>query len=244
MCMPPFQQEVKHSQSIPDHAPIVSPILLSVGTQSHGGSQQDREGKGSGVMWIGRMLSGWGQCQATKSDTNEADPPEAVKYSLRSNFHSIAQVARLRNVATLMLHANPEIEDRVKQAESNCPSCLSPAGSPIPPTELPPPPPGLVMTNRTPTGPEAAHSRDTIRSAEKKISQIQAMVDDLEKQRAELLGLIAMHRAVISPIKRCPPELLAEIFAKCVDGAENSEYLPTKECPPLMSWGYALYGGE
>ncbi|KAF8882573.1 hypothetical protein BD779DRAFT_1444682, partial [Infundibulicybe gibba] len=116
-----------------------------------------------------------------------------------------------------------------------CPSCL--VDSTIPSTEFPLPTSELMATNRAPTDPEVAYSRDVINSTEKVVSLIQATIDDLEKRKSGLLGLIGTHRAAISPLRSFPPELLAETFAEYITMMEIHWRPPTRICPPLMLMG-------
>ncbi|KAF8880431.1 hypothetical protein BD779DRAFT_1089960 [Infundibulicybe gibba] len=116
----------------------------------------------------------------------------------------------------------------------HCPSCLALDGSPIPSTEFSPPPSELVTTNRAPTSLEVADSRNIINSARKAIQSIQAMIDDLEERKSELLNLISTHKAAISPLRSFPPELLAEIFAQFISMIPHSDDTIS---PPLMFMG-------
>ncbi|KAF8877793.1 hypothetical protein BD779DRAFT_1448239, partial [Infundibulicybe gibba] len=69
-----------------------------------------------------------------------------------------------------------------------------------------------MTANRAPTNSEVAYSRDVINSSENMVSLIQGTIDDLEKQKAELLSLANKHKAAISPLRSFPPKLLVEIF--------------------------------
>ncbi|KAF8883116.1 hypothetical protein BD779DRAFT_1388647, partial [Infundibulicybe gibba] len=87
-----------------------------------------------------------------------------------------------------------------------------------------------------------ARSRTTIDSARKRVLVLQAILDDLEKQKAELLSLATKHKAAISPLKRFPPELLVALFTECVDMVPTKDYLThfrsrSLNCPPLMLMG-------
>ncbi|KAF8883101.1 hypothetical protein BD779DRAFT_1393896, partial [Infundibulicybe gibba] len=81
-----------------------------------------------------------------------------------------------------------------------------------------------------------------INSIKKRVLVIQATVDDLAKQKAELLGLIDTHKAAISPLKHFPPELLAAVFTECMTMARAGDYYThyrsrSLYCPPLMVMG-------
>ncbi|KAF8882576.1 hypothetical protein BD779DRAFT_1542653 [Infundibulicybe gibba] len=105
----------------------------------------------------------------------------------------------------------------------SCHSCRALIGSPISSADkFPPPPSELTTTNLPPTDPEVVHSRNAIRSAERAVPLIQAMIDDLKRRKAKLLRLVRMRKAVISPLRSFPPELLANIFAAFVTIAPQS----------------------
>ncbi|KAF8882550.1 hypothetical protein BD779DRAFT_1472872 [Infundibulicybe gibba] len=114
-----------------------------------------------------------------------------------------------------------------------CPSCIN--GSPVSsPDKLPPPSSNLTTKYFPPTDSEVVHSRDVIRSAEKAVPLIEAMIEDLEKQRAALLGLTKMHRAVILPLRSFPPEILI-IIEPPVGAARvcaHGDMLPMEEDRP------------
>ncbi|KAF8882552.1 hypothetical protein BD779DRAFT_1378774, partial [Infundibulicybe gibba] len=68
---------------------------------------------------------------------------------------------------------------------------------------------------------EVVHSRAVIRSAEEAVPRIQAIIDDLEKRKAELLSLTRTHRAVVLPLRSFPPEILVNIFAAFISMADE-----------------------
>ncbi|KAF8883548.1 hypothetical protein BD779DRAFT_1801949 [Infundibulicybe gibba] len=98
----------------------------------------------------------------------------------------------------------------------SCPSCLALAGSSIPPTEFPLLQSGLMTTNRPPTHYEVAQSRIIIDSAEKRMLLLQAAMADLVGKIADMRRVIGMHRAVISPLRAFPPEILVAIFVEYI----------------------------
>ncbi|KAF8882565.1 hypothetical protein BD779DRAFT_1626700, partial [Infundibulicybe gibba] len=119
----------------------------------------------------------------------------------------------------------------------HCPSCLALAdpSRAVPSTGFALLPPELMTENRAPTNSEIAYSQDVIRFAEKTVPLIQATIDDLEKRKAELSGLINTHKAAISPLRTFPPELLAEIFMAFV--TMECPRTPTERCSPFMLMG-------
>ncbi|KIM79566.1 hypothetical protein PILCRDRAFT_26422, partial [Piloderma croceum F 1598] len=54
------------------------------------------------------------------------------------------------------------------------------------------------------------------------IDRVQAVREALCQKRQALLKFIAEHNAILAPIRRLPPELLTDIFARC--------------SPPSMLW--------
>ncbi|KAF8883125.1 hypothetical protein BD779DRAFT_1626434 [Infundibulicybe gibba] len=123
----------------------------------------------------------------------------------------------------------------------SCTSCLP--VTPSPPMSFPSPPSELTATNRAPTDSEIAHSQVVISSVEKRVSMIQAMLDDLDNQKAKLLALIATHKAAVSRLKRFPPEILADLFAECFamiqaeSPSTHQRSTRSLRCPPLMVMG-------
>ncbi|KAF8882571.1 hypothetical protein BD779DRAFT_1542605, partial [Infundibulicybe gibba] len=108
--------------------------------------------------------------------------------------------------------------------DCRCPSCLTLVGSTIPSTKFKPPPSEFMTSNRAATNLEVAYSRDVISASETAISLIRTATDDLERRRAELLGLISGHKV-----------LLAEIFTQFVT-MMKSDYRQDLT-PPLMLMG-------
>ncbi|KAF8873307.1 hypothetical protein BD779DRAFT_1477079 [Infundibulicybe gibba] len=93
-----------------------------------------------------------------------------------------------------------------------------------------------MTANRAPTNSEVAYSREVISSSERMILLIQTTVGDLEKRKAELLGLISTHKAAISPLRSFPPEILAEIFVQFVSMVQVGRWR-FERSPPLMLMG-------
>ncbi|KAF8878238.1 hypothetical protein BD779DRAFT_1474910 [Infundibulicybe gibba] len=119
----------------------------------------------------------------------------------------------------------------------SCPSCLSLAGSPIPPIEHPLPPSELMTTNRAATKSEIAHSRNIIDSTKEKISLIQAAMIDLAEQTKGLLRFVEMHEASTSLLKAFPPEILVAIFTEYINMVTDPWITPAHPEPPLnLMW--------
>ncbi|KAF8874030.1 hypothetical protein BD779DRAFT_1678924 [Infundibulicybe gibba] len=93
------------------------------------------------------------------------------------------------------------------------------------------------MTNRAPTDSEVAHSRDIIDSAKKKLSPIQAAMDDLAEQAKDILRLIEAHKTSTSSLKTFPPEILVAIFIEYMNIVVDPWTTSTSpESPLVLMW--------
>ncbi|KAF8869874.1 hypothetical protein BD779DRAFT_1681628 [Infundibulicybe gibba] len=116
----------------------------------------------------------------------------------------------------------------------SCLSCLALAGSPIPPTEFSLLPSELMMTNRAPTDSEAEESKDMIDFAKKRMLLLQEAMADLAEQTTHM---IEMHKAVMSPLRNFPSELLVAIFAEYTDTTRDPWPRFTSPTSPLnLTW--------
>ncbi|KAF8869354.1 hypothetical protein BD779DRAFT_751643 [Infundibulicybe gibba] len=117
----------------------------------------------------------------------------------------------------------------------SCPSCVTLVGSSTPLTTEPPS--ELTQTNRAATNFEVAQSRIIIDSAEKKMSLLEAAMSDLAKQTTDIRRVIRLHKAVVSPLRAFPPELLVAIFVGYTNMMKNPRTRPASLKPPLsLMW--------
>ncbi|KAJ6468704.1 hypothetical protein DFH09DRAFT_1480114, partial [Mycena vulgaris] len=122
-----------------------------------------------------------------------------------------------------------------RRAEENMPSRCSECGSPFPnpptegsdPTIDVPVAPGtlarhqeLLCTNAAPEGPELPYiqaivSKTGARLAdvEAEISRLRLLLQQLEDERASLSRYHTPNKAILSPLRRMPPEVLSEFFS-------------------------------
>ncbi|KAF8876672.1 hypothetical protein BD779DRAFT_1559946 [Infundibulicybe gibba] len=131
-----------------------------------------------------------------------------------------------------------------------CTSCHSlSATSLISYTDLPPPPSSLISSNRAPSDSEITHSRTAIYYLENHLKNTIATDKEPRDMEAQIVtaGLVRnAHKVILSPLRRFPPELLAEIFTAVVSGGKvalDSLHLWTKvgidlifKPEPLLSW--------
>ncbi|KAJ7483463.1 hypothetical protein FB451DRAFT_1364382 [Mycena latifolia] len=78
----------------------------------------------------------------------------------------------------------------------------------------------LLSTNAAPEGPELAFVHSVVSNTgarladvENEISRLQARLQQLEEERAKLSSYYARNNAILSPLRRMPPEVLGEIFS-------------------------------
>jgi hypothetical protein len=74
---------------------------------------------------------------------------------------------------------------------------------------------------------------DAISQLNEEIARLQAMVDDLSRQRDELSKFVENHRALLSGARRLPPELLQHIFLYCLPTDRNA-VMSSDEGPILL----------
>ncbi|KAJ6595151.1 hypothetical protein DFH09DRAFT_1024997, partial [Mycena vulgaris] len=103
-------------------------------------------------------------------------------------------------------------------------SCWSCGAPPFPP-ELPPPSPSvdlaqLLTRNDVPQLFEIqsvlqviSDSQGRLNLLDAQIESVQATLAQLARDREETAGCLRQHKAIISPVRRVPPELLCEIFS-------------------------------
>ena len=65
------------------------------------------------------------------------------------------------------------------------------------------------------------------------IERAQAALDELERQRDKLVRHIDQYRALTSPIRRIPREILQEIFINCLP-ADRPAVMSEREAPLLI----------
>ncbi|KAJ6580773.1 hypothetical protein B0H19DRAFT_892284, partial [Mycena capillaripes] len=77
-----------------------------------------------------------------------------------------------------------------------------------------------MNTNESPEGSESTFIESVISKADarlacldKEISKLQETLKQLEEERASLTNYMARNKAILSPLRRMPPEVLGEIFS-------------------------------
>ncbi|THU87164.1 hypothetical protein K435DRAFT_782564, partial [Dendrothele bispora CBS 962.96] len=86
----------------------------------------------------------------------------------------------------------------------------------------------VLHTNHVPSPLEITEIHDLLRAPEQEIMQIDAEIAKLQSRRVVLDAFVAAHRALLSPIRRIPNEILAEIFVTCLP------YSSVYHCPTTI----------
>jgi len=97
----------------------------------------------------------------------------------------------------------------------------------------------MLRTTVIPSDTESRQIRDIIsrseieiKRLEKDIARAQAMVDELHREQNEIQKSWEVHQSLLSPARRLPPELLAEIFRYCLP--EDQFIKPAPFQAPLL----------
>lgn len=116
------------------------------------------------------------------------------------------------------------------------------AGIIIPPSPIP----GLLGTNSTPSAFQQETIRVSLASMEQDVKRldqdilrVQAVLNQLQKERVAVQQYFELHEAFLTPARRLYPELVAEIFKHCAKGSTKRhvhDVLDTfdPDCGPLL----------
>ena len=90
----------------------------------------------------------------------------------------------------------------------------------------------LLKSNVPPSEMESKRFRELIRTEEAKYQGIAATVEALSEQRQVIQDQIQAYKNVVSPARRLPPEIVADIFRLCT--AIENEIFPNPLAAPLL----------
>ena len=98
----------------------------------------------------------------------------------------------------------------------------------------------VLDTNYIPTDAEARQIQNllsqpisSISRLDSEISRMQAIIKDMSLTRDKLRNYVVSHRALLSPVRRLPPEVVAEIFVHCLPTNHNA-LMSIGEAPLLL----------
>jgi hypothetical protein len=74
---------------------------------------------------------------------------------------------------------------------------------------------------------------DDISQLNEKIAHLQAIIDDLSRERDELSRFVEDHRALLSGVRQLPKELVQDIFLSCLPNDRNA-VMSSAEAPVLL----------
>ncbi|KAF9267050.1 hypothetical protein L218DRAFT_856841, partial [Marasmius fiardii PR-910] len=92
----------------------------------------------------------------------------------------------------------------------------------------------LLDTNYSPTFQESKEILTLLKESQANLERIQTQIEKLEIQRLQIQRFVAKHRALLSPIRRVPADILGEIFFHSLP----TDSLPTRcshSSPLLLS---------
>ncbi|KAJ6492553.1 hypothetical protein C8R47DRAFT_1070589 [Mycena vitilis] len=97
----------------------------------------------------------------------------------------------------------------------------------------------LLESNEIPLEPDLPFLRDLVSNAQDRLDAFNAQIDSLHatlaqltRRRDETAEYVRQHRAVISPLRRMPPELLCEIFELAWRNEDDEDRTRTAVPPP------------
>lgn len=99
----------------------------------------------------------------------------------------------------------------------------------------------ILGSNRVPSEADARSIRRAILEAQKdllkldlEIARVQVVIDQLSQDRSALDSYLMDHRALLSPARRMPPEVVTEIFMRCLEDGSDPHSSSSKNRIPLL----------
>ncbi|KAJ6485385.1 hypothetical protein C8R47DRAFT_537908 [Mycena vitilis] len=91
-----------------------------------------------------------------------------------------------------------------------------------------------LNTNYVPTESEVKEICSHLESYTLEVSRLEALIEDLSKQRQKALNYIAAYEALVSTARRMPQDVVQEVFLACLPKQRNS-VMSTKDAPLLLT---------
>ncbi|KAJ7077466.1 hypothetical protein C8R43DRAFT_1083431 [Mycena crocata] len=89
-----------------------------------------------------------------------------------------------------------------------------------------------LRTAYLPPGPETDHIYADLSSLSTELARLEALIEDLFAQREKVKEAIDLKRALLSPVRRLPDDLLQDIFLACLPTHRDAVMSPRE--PPLV----------
>ncbi|KAJ7888098.1 hypothetical protein B0H14DRAFT_1213384 [Mycena olivaceomarginata] len=81
----------------------------------------------------------------------------------------------------------------------------------------------LLTSNDVPLDPQIPFIRDIVSDGQKKVDALEAAIARLTRKRDEIAENIRQHGAILSPIRRVPPELVCEILVLSLSSEDDGD---------------------
>ncbi|KAJ7707329.1 hypothetical protein B0H17DRAFT_1000412, partial [Mycena rosella] len=112
----------------------------------------------------------------------------------------------------------------MSQSESDLDACSQCGSLALARLDVPPPPyPEPFFSNIEPLESEIPTFRGALEDMERKIGAIDEEIERLRTRRTKFVEFATVQKAVFSPLRRLPSEILSEIFLWCL---EDETWLP------------------
>ncbi|KAJ7643753.1 hypothetical protein FB45DRAFT_1052643 [Roridomyces roridus] len=90
-----------------------------------------------------------------------------------------------------------------------------------------------LNTNFVPSDSEVAQMQALLQEPVAELARLDAIISQLATQRASLQAVVDTHRALLSPIRRIPEDILREIFVSCLP-EDHDAFIDVTEEPMLL----------
>ncbi|KAJ6492549.1 hypothetical protein C8R47DRAFT_1270820 [Mycena vitilis] len=97
----------------------------------------------------------------------------------------------------------------------------------------------LLRNNDIPLDSDIPFIRDMICHGQNSVAKLDAQIDALCRLREEAAECLRQHRAVLSPVRRIPPELICEIFALAWFSEDHTKKMAPRSSK-LVPWHFGL----
>ncbi|KAJ7792494.1 hypothetical protein B0H14DRAFT_166838 [Mycena olivaceomarginata] len=81
----------------------------------------------------------------------------------------------------------------------------------------------LLTSNDVPLDPQIPFIRDIVSDGQKQVDALEAAIARLTRKRDEIAENIRQHRAILSPVRRMPPELVCEILVLSLSSDDDRD---------------------
>ncbi|KAF9073398.1 hypothetical protein BDP27DRAFT_1417216 [Rhodocollybia butyracea] len=92
----------------------------------------------------------------------------------------------------------------------------------------------VIGTNHVPSSTELYQLKDLLVEPQHELRNIQSLIDGLLFEKSQVEAYIETHRALMSPIRRIPLEMLVEIFMRCLPSETHPFAIRDMKQAPLL----------